>query len=173
MAFFDGRVLRKNYIVRPVLQIKYFAAVISVTALTAVATYFAFWSSLVRSAGLEQLSSGDMKALEHAYQINFIWVVVVLVAAFGIMSVLVFHRLVGPIYVMQRAMKNLSNGDLSQDVTLRKNDELKDTAGELQNMIENIRDAVLEDRKKIYEVSSKVPDDVKHSLSTVTQWFKL
>jgi methyl-accepting chemotaxis protein len=165
--------MRKHYIVRPALQIKYLATVVCVIALTAVATYFAFWSSLVRSAGLEQLSAGDMKAFEHAYQINFIWVVMVLVAAFGIMSVLVFHRLVGPIFVMQRAMRNLSRGDLSQDVSLRKNDELKDTAGELQNMIEHIRDAVIEDRKKIQEVSGKVPDDIKHTLSTVTQWFKL
>jgi methyl-accepting chemotaxis protein len=173
MGFFEGRMIRKNYIVRPVLQIKYLATVICVITLTAVATYFAFWSSLVRSAGLEQLSAGDMKAFERAYQINFIWVVVVLVAAFGIMSVLVFHRLVGPIFVMQRAMKNLANGDLSQDVSLRKNDELKDTAGELQNMIDHIRDAVLEDRKKIQDVSAKLPSDVKHTLSTVTQWFKL
>ena len=172
MAFFEGRVIRKNYIVRPALQIKYLATVIAVIALTAAATYFAFWSSLVHSAGLEQLSAGDMRALERAYQINFIWVVLVLVAAFGIMSVLVFHRLVGPIYVLERAIKNIARGDLSQDVSLRKRDELKDTAGELQNMIENIRDAVLEDRRKIQEVSAKVPADVKHTLSTVTQWFK-
>jgi len=173
MAFFERRFIRKNYMIRPALQIKYLATVIGVIALTAAATYFAFWSSLVHSAGLEQLSAGDMTALERAYQINFIWVVIVLVAAFGIMSVLVFHRLVGPIYVMERAIKNLSRGDLSQDVSLRKNDELKDTAGELQNMIENIRDAVLEDRRKIQDISAKVPVDVKNSLSTVTKWFKI
>lgn len=173
VLFEEGKFIRKHYMIRPMLQIKYLAAVLSAITLTAVATYFAFWSSLVHSAGLEQMSAGDMVALERAYQINFIWVVLILVASFGLMSVIVFHRLVGPIYVIQRALKKISEGDITQDVCLRKNDELKDTAVELQNMIENIRDAVLDDRKKLQDVSDKLPADVKEKLSTVTEWFKI
>ena len=168
----EEKFVRKHYIIRPMLQIKYLLTVVGVIAFTAMATYFAFWSSLMHSAGLEQLSAGDMMALERAYQINFIWVVLIIVASFGIMSVIVFHRLVGPIYVIQKALKHIAEGDLSQDISLRKKDELKDTAGELQNMIENIRDAVLDDRKKLQDISVNLPDDIKEKLSTVTKWFK-
>jgi methyl-accepting chemotaxis protein len=134
--------------------------------------YFAFWSSLMHSEGLERLSAGDMMALERAYQLNFIWLVLILIAAFGILSIIIFHRLVGPIYVFEKAIKSLAEGDLTSNVSLRRNDELKETAAELQNMIENIRDNVLEDRKKIKEAMEKSPGEIKDKLSSVTQWFK-
>ncbi len=164
--------LRTNYIVSPKLQLKYLAAVISIIVLTSIAMYFVFWSSLVHSSGLDRLSAGDVTELEHAYQLNFVWVVLILLAAFGILSVFVFHRIVGPLFVFDRAIKNLSAGDLTSDVSLRKHDELKESATELQNMLDNIRDAVLEDRKNIKEIMEKSPDDVKEKLSSVTRWFK-
>ena len=164
--------LRTNYIVSPKLQLKYLAAVIAIIILTAVSMYFVFWSSLIHSPGLDRLSAGDVTALEHYYQLNFVWVILILIAAFGLLSVFVFHRIVGPLFVFDRAVKNLSSGDLTSDVSLRKNDELKESAAELQNMIDNIRDAVLEDRRKIKEVMDKSPSDVKEKLSSVTRWFK-
>lgn len=164
--------MRVNYMVRASLQIKYLIVVAAIITLTAISMYFAFCSSLIHSAGLELMSAGDMTALERAYQTNFVWVVLILTAAFGLLSFFIFHRLVGPIFVFERAIRNLASGDLTTNVSLRKNDELKDTAVELQKMIDNIRDAVLEDRKKIKEIMEKSPADVKEQLSGLTRWFK-
>ena len=163
---------RFHYIVRPALQLKYVVAVVVIISLTALALYFSFWSSLIHSAGLERLSAGDMRALERAYQTNFAWVVVILLCAFGLLSIYIFHRIAGPLYVFERAIKNLATGDLTTDISLRKHDELKEIAGELQGMIDNIRDAVIEDRKIIKEAAENSPAAVKEKLSSVTKWFK-
>jgi len=163
---------RFHYIVRPALQFKYVVAVVAVVVLTSIALYFSFWSSLIHSAGLERLSAGDMMALERAYQVNFAWVVLILLAAFGLLSIIIFHRIVGPLYVFEQSLKNIASGDLTMDRSLRKHDELKEIAVALSSMIDNIRGAVVKDRKIIKEVMDNSPADTKEKLSSVTQRFK-
>ena len=90
--------MRKHFIVKPKIQMKYlFITVLAVIA-TGLAVYFALWSSLVNSAGLEQFTAGEWKALERAYQMSFLWVLVIIVIGFGLESLVIFHRVIGPVF---------------------------------------------------------------------------
>ena len=134
---------RKTFIVRPRLQFKYLALSLMVVCLTALAVYYVFWSSLVTSPGMEELNSGEVRALQYAYQTNFIWVVLIIVVAIGFISIFYFHRLIGPIYMIGKTVKTIGTGDLTVTVHSRKKDELKDISVHLQDMIDNIRRAVV------------------------------
>ncbi|MCX5781757.1 MAG: hypothetical protein NT145_03495 [Elusimicrobia bacterium] len=168
---------RTHYIIKPLLQWKYFFISLLLVVVTALIVYYVFWLALVTSPGLENLSSGDWRALASAYNSGFIWVVITLALSAGIASIFLFHKLIGPIYVFERALKFLKLGDLRTSVHTRKRDELKGMASDMQAMIENIRQAVQDDRSKVEEIKKKIDigdyDEAKELLSKVTSWYTL
>ena len=169
--------MRKQYIVKPKLQFKYLLITVFAIIITGLAVYFALWSSIVNSAGLEQFTAGEWKALARAYQTSFVWVIAILLAGFALESIVLFHRLIGPVYKIESVLRMVAQGDLSLKFKLRKHDEIKDMGAELQNVITNCNNAVKEDRKKVEQAIALVDrgniPEAKTLLSSVTQWFKL
>lgn len=170
------RTLRTKYIIKPI-QIKYLIMTLIVVAVTSIAVYYAFWSSLIRSSGLEQLSAGDLSALEHAYQKSFIWVVFILLTAVGLESIFLFHRLLGPIFVFERTIKKLAQGDFTISVHSRKRDELKDMAEDINVLIDNLRKNVIDEREKIKKINENIDNGnlsaAKEEVALLTNWFKV
>ena len=171
------RFRRTHFIIKPQLQWKYFFISLSVVVVTAVVVYYIFWLALITSPGLETLSSGDWKALARAYNSGFLWVVIVFALSAGVGSIFLFHRLLGPISVIEKAIEFLKVGDLRASVHARKTDELKGLAIEMQSMIENMRQAAQQDRDKLAEIKKKMDsgniEGVKDLLSKVNTWYKL
>ncbi|MFH1368352.1 MAG: hypothetical protein ABII64_04410 [Elusimicrobiota bacterium] len=169
--------MRTQFIVKPKIQFKYLLITIFAVIFTAMAVYFVLWSSIVNSAGLEQFTAGEWKALAHAYQTSFVWVIIILVLGFGIESIILFHRLIGPVYKIEGILKMLAQGDLSLKFKLRKHDELQDLAAGVQNVISNFRGAVSEDKKKLEQAIALIDQgnisEAKDKLSTVNQFFKI
>jgi|AGTN01.3.fsa_nt_gi HAMP domain. len=169
--------LRRVYLVKPRLQIKYLIIALVVVVVTSIAMYYVFWSSLVRAPGIDQMSGGELHALERAYQTAFVWLVALLAAAVAIESIFLFHKLIGPIFIFERALRKLADGDLSAQVHVRKNDELKEMAADIQRLIDNTRNAALSDRQKIEEIRKKLDQNdvagAKALLAEINQWYKL
>jgi methyl-accepting chemotaxis protein len=170
-------VLRKTFIVRPHLQLKYLAVSIALVLLTGVVVYYVFWSTLVAAPGLEQLSSGEWSALQRAYRVSFTWAVLILAAAAGLESIFMFHRLAGPLYVFQKGLKRMGSGDLTAAIHSRRNDELKDLSAQLQQVITNMSSAIEDDRKKVSQITAlidqgKLPE-AKETLASITCWYKI
>jgi len=166
---------RTHYIIKPQLQWKYFFISLFLVIITAVVVYYIFWLALATSPGLENLSSGDWKALARAYNSGFVWVVISLSIAAGIASIFLFHRLLGPITVFEKAVKLLKNGDFRVSVHTRKRDELKGLAADMQLMITNMRQKIQEDREKIADASRKIDagdyQGAKEAISKVASWY--
>ena len=171
------RFRRTHFIIKPQLQWKYFFISLFVVVVTAVVVYYIFWMALVTSPGLETLSSGDWKALARAYNSGFLWVVIVLALSAGVGSIFLFHRLLGPITVIEKAIQLLKSGDFRVSVHARKQDELKGMAVEMQSMIENMRQAAQQDRERLAEIKKKMAsgnyDGAKELLSKVNTWYTL
>ncbi|MGA2090064.1 MAG: methyl-accepting chemotaxis protein [Endomicrobiales bacterium] len=168
---------RKTFIVRPRLQLKYLIFSLLVVCFTALSVYYVFWSTLITSPGMEMLSSGEVRALQFAYQTNFIWVVLIIIVAIGFVSIFYFHRLVGPIFLFGNVVKTLATGDLSVATHSRKKDELKDMSIHLQYMIENMRQAVIDDRERIERIKQSLEKNdtatAKEYLAQLSSWYKI
>ena len=168
---------RIHYIIKPRLQWKYFFISLLLVIVTAILVYYIFWLALVTSPGLENLSAGDWRALARAYNSGFIWVVITLALSAGVASISLFHRLLGPIFVFERAIRMIMTGDLRASVHSRKRDELKGMAVDLQTMITNIRQAVQDDRDKAAEIKTKIDqgdyEGAKELLRKITSWYTL
>ena len=86
-------------------------------------------------------------------------VVVVLIglAAVGV-TLLVSHKIAGPLYRFQQVMKTLTEGDFSKDFRIRKLDQLQSLADEFNNMIRKTRGQLNLLRNNFVSLKSKLDD---------------
>ena len=78
-------------------------------------------------------------------------------------GIFVSHRIAGPMYRFQKSAEAISKGDLSVNFYVRKDDEMKNAAMSLEEMVETLRKDIVEikelakkgDTTKINEILSK------------------
>mgnify|MGYP000958278659 CR=1 FL=1 len=168
---------RKQYLVKPKLQIKYLVILAFIIILCSIMIYYAFLDSLLTSPGMDQLSAGAVKNFVRSYTSGFFWMTLIFTIIVLIESIFYFHRLIGPVFFFEKVMDQLSDGNFSINVHHRKKDETIELAKSMNKTIKNIRSSVSEDRKKIELIKAAIDngdkDNAKHMLCELTQWFKL
>ncbi|OGX00055.1 MAG: hypothetical protein A3I73_04415 [Omnitrophica bacterium RIFCSPLOWO2_02_FULL_45_16] len=84
--------------------------------------------------------------------------IVTLVVVIFIGGIFISHRIAGPMYRFEKSAEAIRNGDLSVNFYVRKSDEMKHAAVNLEEMVESLRD----DIDKIKRISR----DLKTSVSS-------
>ncbi|MDO8536017.1 MAG: methyl-accepting chemotaxis protein [Candidatus Omnitrophota bacterium] len=64
--------------------------------------------------------------------------VMILAVVIFIAGILISHRIAGPMYRFEKSAQALRSGDLNVKFNVRKTDEMKDTAGFLEEMVESL-----------------------------------
>lgn len=168
---------RRQYIVKPKLQIKYLLILATIIVVSSILIYYMFLDSLLNSPGMDQLSAGAIKNFVRSYTSGFFWAILGFMALVLIESIFYFHRLIGPIFFFEKVTARLKNGDFTVKIHHRKKDETIELAKNMNEAVKNVRTAVAEDRKKIdaikVAIDSGEKDKAKHLLSELTQWFKI
>jgi len=167
---------RRQYLVKPKLQLKYLSIIAFVVVVSAIMIYYSFLDSLLSSPGMDQLSAGSVKNFVRSYTSGFFWVTVIFTIIVLIESVFYFHRLIGPLFFFEKVMQKLAEGKFYVNVHHRKKDETIELATNINKTIKSVRNAVSEDRKKIEIIKAAIDNDekdkAKHLLCELTQWFK-
>ncbi|MBO7431792.1 MAG: methyl-accepting chemotaxis protein [Elusimicrobia bacterium] len=168
---------RRQYIVKPKLQIKYLLILAAIIVFSSILIYYMFLDSLLNSPGMDQLSAGAVKNFIRSYTSGFFWAILGFMAIVLIESIFYFHRLIGPIFFFEKVMTRLKEGDFSMNVHHRRKDETIELATSMNEAVAGVRNAIAEDRKKIdaikVAIDSGETDKAKHLLSELTQWFKI
>ena len=156
---------RWHFIIKPEVQLKYVFLTIIFVLVTAVLMYLAMFSALKLGSGMENLTSGEWRALMGLLHQRFVWVVVILFVSIGLISILLFHRLIGPIYVFEKIIRMLRDGDLNIQFKLRHGDELKDLAEEIQELVNYLRSGVQADQQLLTEIQRELENILKENSS--------
>jgi len=168
--------IRKKYLVKPALQLKYVLIFTAVIIVLGFLSYYAFFNALISAPGMEALSAGTVKNFKNVYANGFFWVIFIFAAFVIIQSVFYFHRIIGPLYFFEAVMKKLAKGNFGVKMHWRKRDETKELAQSIQEMIENTKSSVLEDRQIIKDaikaINAKDSEKAKKLLSKATKWCK-
>lgn len=168
---------RKKYLVKPKLQLKYLLLLALVMFVSAILIYYSFLNSLLTSPGMDQLSAGAAKNFVRSYNTGFFWAMLIFAVVVLSGSIFYFHRLIGPIFFFEKVMDKLKDGDFSVYVHHRKKDQTIELATSMNEAVTNVRNAVLEDRKKIEEIKTAIDsgdsNKAKSLLGELTQWFKI
>ncbi len=147
---------RRQYLISKRIQFKYMAlvlgAIVLLSTVIGLSIYFTHWSLLNQ----ELSGPREQVVLAEAYtRINFLlWLEVPLIliaAAFA--SLILSHKVAGPVYRLEKSAKEVARGNLSQYLHLRKNDELQGLAAAFNSVIDNMQCLVDRDRKLIFELS--------------------
>ncbi|MBI4682078.1 MAG: methyl-accepting chemotaxis protein [Nitrospirae bacterium] len=134
---------RRKYINDTKLQIKFVSAFVIVCLLCSILTSVVFnylamkkleslmWSTHINIKSTDELLGPLFMNINI---INFLFVAALLI----ITGLWLIRKITGPLYRMLKDVRKVASGDLSSGMTLRQNDELKDTAYELDAMVKSI-----------------------------------
>ena len=137
----EWRKRRRRYIVKPAFQLRYVGLILAVMLLSAVIVgytiYYNSWvllgsklASVYPQGRLVQI----FRSVNVRLAINMVFVGV-LCAGIGILA---SHRIAGPIQRMKKFLDDMTGGDYSRRLKLRKHDELKDVAGAMNRLAEKL-----------------------------------
>jgi len=105
-------------------------------------TYGHAWAALnnVRDTALPDIIKIDL----------YVFIIIAVLIFFA--SLLMSHRISGPLYRFMRTAEALAGGDLSVRVKLREKDEMKDVAGEMEAAVRELRDRMADIRSAAEEL---------------------
>jgi len=167
-------------------MIKYILFSLTGVILTGLCVYVALDMSFMHSEYLAQISTGELMVIKTAMRWSLVWVLLILLFAYFIINMFLYHHLMGPLYAIEKVLRMVADGDLTVWMPLRQGDELREVADTLEEMVGGIRRRLQTDMKKVDDVrqdlkklSDKNPalkgdlDRLSETLSTVGQEFKL
>ena len=163
---------RKNYFIAKDMQSKFAGTILLLALLVAVITacnIYVLGSFFVeKNATLAQQS--DVSALIHDF-INSYWprlivLVCVNVIIVFMVSVIYSHQTAGPAYKLEKSIKRITDGDLTFQVSLRRNDNLKELASALNELLNKFRTTLSQARTLADGIDDKlgaVKEDAKYA----------
>ena len=163
---------RKNYFIAKDMQSKFAGTILLLALLVAVITacnIYVLGSFFVeKNATLAQQS--DVSALIHdfisSYWPRLIVLVCVNVIIVFMVSVIYSHQTAGPAYKLEISIKRITDGDLTFQVSLRRNDNLKELATALNELLNKFRTTLSQARTLADGIDDKlgaVKDDAKYA----------
>ena len=125
---------RVNYLVNTKFQLKFavkFALITTLlSAFVGFQLYAIVWPVLSRFVPEETMSFVIQQIFSRA--LIFLALAIIMIIAF---SIVISHRVAGPIFSMQRTMKKVLKGETVEFIRLRKNDEFQGFAKDLNGII--------------------------------------
>jgi len=148
--------IRKKIFVQKSLQLKYLALVLftilGLTSVFVLTLYFTHWSLLTSNQSNPQLYAAAEKAFQKIDNLLMIEIpIVVLIATLA--SIIVSHKIAGPVFRLQKIADEVARGDLTHNVRLRGDDELKNLSSAFNTVIGNINLLVTKDKRLLLELS--------------------
>lgn len=130
---------RVNYLINTKYQIRFATKFAIITTLLSgfvgFQLYAIVWPVLSRFVPEETVVFITHQIFSRA--IIFLALALLMIVAF---SIVVSHRVAGPIFAMHRVMKRILNGEAIEFVTLRKNDEFQSFAKDLNRLIAIVKE---------------------------------
>lgn len=149
--------MRRQYLIDRRLQVKYI-----ILTIVLLLTYTILFSAIIFVPHILNLSSNaslDEQARAAQTLLNLhesVWPALgVVITILGVISVFVTHKIAGPAYNIKKTLANVAAGNLDSSVKLRKKDELKDLAEDINEIINELRMcvALIEEGQAVVSVS--------------------
>lgn len=134
------KVVRRSYFIKRKLQWKILASVIgmlvSFTLFLVLGLYFPLFYILYSNLPGESVTLQQTAYFYLSIE-KYIWISILMVMALiGVYSIILSHRIAGPLYRFERTLQGIGQGDLSQRIQLRRYDELKDFGDQLNQTLD-------------------------------------
>jgi len=143
---------RKHFIIKPEIQIKYLLITIILIVLTGVAVFSFVNLTIASSTKLENLTRMDISIIKDLIFKSMVSVLAIITVIVILEGILFLHKLTGPLFVIEKMMRMVAEGDLTLKLKLRKGDELQSLAEEFQNMVDSLNKNFVEEKNKVENI---------------------
>lgn len=148
--------VRKKFLIQKDFQLKYVGfillTIVAVSAIVVLTVHLSIWAVLQK--GVSPQVQATVEEILHNMNVLFMFEIpiVLLIAAFA--GIMFSHKIAGPVYRLEKAARQVALGDLTSNVHLRRDDELKNLSSAFNSVVDNMHLLVAKDRKLITDLSS-------------------
>lgn len=153
---------RKNYFIAKGMQSKFAGTILLlvflITVITACNIYVlgSFFLNTKTTLSEGQTVESMMKLFVMDLWPRLLLLVLVNVIIVFIVSIMYSHQIAGPAYKLEKSIQRIANGDLTFEIHLRKNDNLKELASAINQMLGNFRDTIASAKTLSDDISTKL-----------------
>ncbi|MFH1784246.1 MAG: HAMP domain-containing protein [bacterium] len=113
--------------------------------------YSNIWAILLRGA-----QSPYLLIIKRQADIDIFYKLTILMIVIGIISFFISHKFAGPVHRVKKAMRQLSKGDFSVRVNLRRGDEFEDLVTDFNSMVTKLKGFIIQDREELMRITGKL-----------------
>ena len=136
-----------------ILLLALLVTVITACNIYVLGSYF-YESSITQTEG--QTLAMIMESFMKEMWPRLIILVMVNIIIVFVVSVMYSHQIAGPAYKLENSIKRITDGDLTFEVSLRRNDNLKELAAALNILLEKIRNTLANAKNLTSDISTKL-----------------
>jgi methyl-accepting chemotaxis protein len=143
-------IVRRQYLISKPFQLKYtFMIIVFMFLIAWLAGYTVYYTvfSLLGEKLANVYPQGRLTFIFRTVNLTLFFRILLLLPFVVIISIILSHRIAGPVFRMKQFLSEVARGDLSSMLTLRKRDEFKGLADAINTMTQNLRDVTGENQE--------------------------
>ena len=153
------RYKRKQYIVAAKFQLKYVGLILVMVFLTGIlCSYVVYYTSMLLLG--DKLANvypqGRLIAIVNTVNTRIILSLLLITPLVVVIGVYASHKIAGPIYRIERFLKSMVSGEISEPLTLRKNDELVSLADGINSVAESMKVMIRQEKEHLANMAASL-----------------
>lgn len=146
------RYKRKQYIVAAKFQLKYVGLILALVFMTGIlCSYVVYYTSMLLLG--DKLANvypqGRLISIVNMVNLRILLSLVLVTPLIFVIGIYASHKIAGPIYRIEKFLKSMASGEISETLTLRKNDELVALAEGINMVSESMRATVRQEKEHL------------------------
>lgn len=177
-----GQIKRRQYFIQKDFQSKFilkFCIILLIGIIISIGLLFLFSKGTLTSS-FEQsrlVIKNTADAILPGVFLSHLIALVLITLLTIVITLLVSHKLAGPLFRFEKELKEIGNGDLSKVVKVRKKDQIKAMADSLNQMRANLQKKILDIKKEVEQIiestsGQEIPPDLVTRLDHLNQKIK-
>ena len=126
--------MRKKFLIKPAFQLRHLGWTLGVVFICFGSCYMLFEGLISTVVSQGSLDPIQWDALKGPLRLGFGVALIILMGAIGLENYLFFHSIAGPLFVLERGLRRITNGDFQDDIQIRDTDQLRDVILAFQEM---------------------------------------
>ena len=153
---------RKNYFISKGMQSKFAGTILLLVFLIAVITacniyvLATFFLSNQATVSQEQSVETMMRGFLVDFWPRLLLLILVNVIIIFIVSIMYSHQIAGPAYKLEKSIHRIASGDLTFEIHLRRNDNLKEVASAINQMLARFRETLASAKTLANDITTKM-----------------
>lgn len=150
---------RRHYLISKKFQLKYVGLILALIFLTAaLCSYVVYYTAMLMMG--EKLANvypqGRLVSIVNAVNFRILLSVILITPLIAVIGIFLSHRIAGPLFRIERFLNDMTQGDLSSILTLRRNDELHTLADSINNMTGSLKRNIANQKLCVEKIKSEV-----------------